>query len=747
ELAVTGPQLHCDDCFFAVGANEIRFTGAADETDIAVSLAIDAPTLGEIWPQLSGALTGSGRLSGTRNAPRFAGKFQGQRLRFADWSAASFMLESRATTRENLDVTASLTNLARGDTDLGSGTVRGAGQLNQLAVDIDWQVREVSLAAQASINRGEESIDGTVKQVAINEPATGTWSLAEAFSFRADTRGWQLDPHRWTGAQGELRVTRAEAEGPQIALAASLTDLSLQVANPYLPQNFRLQGVATADLDVTRRDGSWIGSLVWQQTGTVLTVLEAYDETTDVQIPRAELRAELRDGGAAVGAALSIEPGVTADLEFTLQELTRDTALAAQLRMQGKVWDWVPAILPQIDNFEGSIAASINASGPLLSPEFSGELSWREGRLVVPALNVPVDNIDLIVSGASDGAATLAGSARSGEGQLAVAGQFVDVMQSSRSVSLKLTGETAELINWPEYHVWASPDLVVKGTADGWTVNGALVVPRAEIAFRELPVEAVAVSPDVVVIGAEEPPVRPTRYSGEARLVLGERVHWDALGLNTRLSGGLRLQKKADRALTASGQVDLLDGVFEAYGQKLTIREGTLTFTGPLDDPIVNVRAVRVIETLEGTVTAGIHVRGRAKNLTSSVFSEPAMAEADALSYLVIGRPLSQATSTEGNELSGAALSLGIKQATRIAEQIGQTLGLDQLSLTGDGGDTTALVAGKQINPRTYARYSYGVFSRLGTLLLRYKLSRRLSLEAGTGEIQSLELLYSVETD
>lgn len=123
------------------------------------------------------------------------------------------------------------------------------------------------------------------------------------------------------------------------------------------------------------------------------------------------------------------------------------------------------------------------------------------------------------------------------------------------------------------------------------------------------------------------------------------------------------------------------------------------------------------------------------------------MAEADALSYLVIGRPLSQATSTEGNELSGAALSLGIKQATRIAEQIGQTLGLDQLSLTGDGGDTTALVAGKQINPRTYARYSYGVFSRLGTLLLRYKLSRRLSLEAGTGEIQSLELLYSVETD
>lgn len=121
------------------------------------------------------------------------------------------------------------------------------------------------------------------------------------------------------------------------------------------------------------------------------------------------------------------------------------------------------------------------------------------------------------------------------------------------------------------------------------------------------------------------------------------------------------------------------------------------------------------------------------------------MAGADALSYLVIGRPLNQATQSEGGELSGAAVALGLRQATRFTEQIGQNIGLDQLSLTGDGGDSTALIAGKQINPRLYARYSYGVFSRLGTLLMRYKLSQRLSLEAGAGENQSIDVLYSVE--
>ena len=188
-----------------------------------------------------------------------------------------------------------------------------------------------------------------------------------------------------------------------------------------------------------------------------------------------------------------------------------------------------------------------------------------------------------------------------------------------------------------------------------------------------------------------------------------------------------------------------MDGVFSAYGQKLTIQHGTLTFTGPLDNPLVDVRAVRTIEAIEGPVTAGIQLRGRAQSLSSSVFSDPVMAEADALSYLVIGRPLSQATESEGGELSSAAVALGVKQATRITEQIGQALGLDQLTLAGNGGDTTALVAGKQLNSRLHARYAYGVFSRLGTLLLRYRMSRRLTLESGAGEAQSIDLLYLVE--
>jgi translocation and assembly module TamB len=335
-----------------------------------------------------------------------------------------------------------------------------------------------------------------------------------------------------------------------------------------------------------------------------------------------------------------------------------------------------------------------------------------------------------------------------GTGSIEISGQFADLMQADRRVELTITGEAADLMNWPDYQVKVSPDLVVVGTPGGWDARGTMEVPQAEIIVREIVENAVTVSPDIVAVSDDfSTPRSAARYSGEARLVLSDDVHIAAFGLDTNVSGELIVRKSPDQQLTAEGQIELSNGRFVAYGQRLMIEEGTLTFTGPLDNPIVDVTATRTIEDFDSTIVAGIRLRGRANNLNSTVYSEPAMAEADALSYLMIGRPLAEASNSEGSQLSGAALGLGLKQASRLTEQIGQSVGLDELTFIGDGGDATALVAGKQINSRLYARYAYGVFSRLGMILIRYRLSERLSLEAGSGETQSIDILYSVETE
>lgn len=745
NVALRPEQLSCDGCLVAVGDNRISIDGSSGRAGLALNLAVDAPSLDLLWPNLAGSLSGKGLLSGSRTLPQFTGDLHGQQLRFADWSATDIVVVSQASTADAVNLVATISALLHADTDLGSFAVVGKGAPESPDLEIDWTYRDLKLNLAGNVQQRDEYIEGLVTRAVVVEPNTGSWSLTGPTGFRIRGSDLLVDRHTWSNMNGQFRVAKFSRTGDELALTATLVGLPLQVANTFLPPNFALQGSASADIDVIQESGTWSGSVHWRQADTILSVIEVGEQSTDVAITRAEFDAELRDGGATISAALTVEPGVTGELDLALSRFSSDSPIVAEMRLNGNDWYWMPAVVPTIDKFEGAISATVRATGPLTAPEFSGNLNWRDGSLAVPALNVPINDIDLTISGRSDGAATMAGSAKASEGELGVTGRFANLTRSTRSVELTLNGKGAEVVNWPEYHLWASPNLVITGSSAGWTVNGQLEVPRADIAVRELPEEAIMPSPDVIVLGREEEPVTPTRISGEARLVLGDRVRVQAFGLDTGLKGELLIRVAQDRPLSAEGQVTLVDGEFSAYGQKLTIQQGTLTFTGPLDNPIVDVRAVRIIEAFEGSVTAGIHLQGRAQSISSSVFSDPAMSEADALSYLVVGRPLNQATESEGNELSNAALALGVRQATQVTEQIGQSLGLDQLALAGDGGDTTALVAGKQLNARLHARYAYGVFSRLGTLLLRYKMSRRLTLEAGAGEIQSINILYSVE--
>ncbi len=714
DLRVAADEQQCTGCLLSVGQNKLRIDGGLAKNALALSYSLNAPTLSELWPDLGGAAVGGGKITGTFERPGIVTNIE-------------------------------LRDFAYRDTRVGALTLEAEGSSEALDLKADWAYETLVVSAEGTVSFQDDTVAGSIRKASVREQRAGEWSLEQALVFSLAKGSISVDQHNWTGANGIVRVDALTMQGDEIRLKASLEEMPLQIAATFLPSNFELLGHANADVDITRTAGQWSGPIRWRQVGTVLRVSEFNDQFTDVTIPRAEVDAMLADGGMTAKAVLAIEPGVLGELDFQLDALAADAPLNADLNLQGDDWSWVSAVVPQIDRFGGAISAEINASGPLNAPAFAGNLEWKDGSLTVPALNVPIRDINVVVAGASNGDATIEGAAKAGEGTLALNGEFENVMQASRSVSLRVTGLGAELVNWPEYHIWGSPDLELVGNADGWRFGGELTVPKAEIAVREVPVGAVSVSPDVVVLGEETEEQRPTRITGEARLVLGDRVQFAAFGLDTRLTGSLTMKVVEDRPLTAEGRVTLVDGTFIAQGQRLKIEQGRLTFTGPLDDPIVDVRAERSIETFDGTIIAGIRLSGRAQNLTSTVYSTPTMSDADALSYLVIGRPLSQATQSEGGELSGAAVALGLRQATRITDQIGQSLGLDELAIAGDGGDSTALVAGKQINTRLYARYAYGVFSRLGTLLLRYRLLRSLTLEAGAGENQSIDVLYSIE--
>ena len=130
-------------------------------------------------------------------------------------------------------------------------------------------------------------------------------------------------------------------------------------------------------------------------------------------------------------------------------------------------------------------------------------------------------------------------------------------------------------------------------------------------------------------------------------------------------------------------------------------------------------------------MTAGLRITGRADEPVTQVFSDPAMSEEQALSYLVLGRAPG---SGDSNVLGQAAMALGLAGGTPVAGAIAERLGISDFLLESEGGgDDSSVVASGYLSDKLSLRYGFGVFEQGNVFALRYDLGKRLYLEAASG--------------
>ncbi|MDN6228197.1 MAG: translocation/assembly module TamB domain-containing protein, partial [Enterobacterales bacterium] len=197
--------------------------------------------------------------------------------------------------------------------------------------------------------------------------------------------------------------------------------------------------------------------------------------------------------------------------------------------------------------------------------------------------------------------------------------------------------------------------------------------------------------------------------------------------------------------LGLNGQVNIPEGRFAAYGQDLLIRKGDLIFSGPPEQPLLNIEAIRNPDATEDDVTAGVRVTGLADQPKLEVFSDPAMSQQMALSYLLRGQGL-ESSGTDSNAMTSMLIGMGVAQSGKLVGKIGETFGVSNLSLDAQGvGDSSQVVVSGYVLPGLQVKYGVGIFDSLATLTLRYRLMPKLYLEAVSGLDQALDLLYQFE--
>ncbi len=298
----------------------------------------------------------------------------------------------------------------------------------------------------------------------------------------------------------------------------------------------------------------------------------------------------------------------------------------------------------------------------------------------------------------------------------------------------------------PEAYVTADPALTLSGDTRRVELKGNVGIPTARIEVKQLPENVVRVSDDQVIVGDHGPVPPGERGAGKTALVidvnvkLGDAVRFQGLGLATNLGGSLRLRSLATGDIVGDGVLKLKKGTYEGYGQKLVIEKGRLLFAGPLDDPALDIRATRT----SGDVVAGIMITGTLKSPLAQVYSDPVMSEAEAMSYLLTGKPLSSTSSTESQAIAAAA---GLGVSNPLSKEITQALGVDLGVESGAAEGESMVSVVKQLTSKIHVEYLYGFFNEAWKMKFTYELSRYFSLTGESGLAQAIDLNVTVDKE
>lgn len=418
--------------------------------------------------------------------------------------------------------------------------------------------------------------------------------------------------------------------------------------------------------------------------------------------------------------------------------------LTGDMRARAADSNILPLVFAEVDHAAGVLTANANIRGTLAAPEINGRVELARGELDSYRVNLALRELSLVADLASNGL-DFRSTGRAGEGQLQTDGRFTWQNGDLRG-NLQLRGTNLLVADLPEYRVVASPHLRFVIDDHRVDIGGDVTIPSARIQPNQLS-GAVRPSDDARYVHETEAE-RAGRMAihSEVRVIIGDDVRVDAFGLQGRLAGNVATTVHTGDIASGRGELNVLDGRYEAYGQKLEINRGQLLFeASPLDDPGLDIEARRKVE----TVTVGLNVRGTLQEPRLSFFSDPTLPQTQIVTYLLTGKPLDSVGGSDTATVSSAREALALQGGGLLASQLGRRLGLEEVgvesSMGSDGGANTALVLGKFLSPRLFISYGISLTESINTLKLRYTISDKWIFKTEAGENQSADLEYTIE--
>lgn len=486
---------------------------------------------------------------------------------------------------------------------------------------------------------------------------------------------------------------------------------------------------------------------LWRDTGD-FTLTTANGTSSPLGLTEAKIELNIINNNAQLLAKLAGENlgNLNATLATTLTKTESGFALlaSAPLSLNGSAqfntlaWLPMPTSMMSAD-LDGQLSLSVAANGTLGKPDLSGNVTGKNLQFSLPSEGINLTKGSLLAEFKNDQLQIKQASWQGGAGSL-----------NTNGVLLIYNGKPKIDLDWhaDNFTLLSRTDrlLTLSGTgktilADGiLSIFGQFAVNKGLIELSQE--DAPTLDDDVVILGqiaSTKTPSLATLLNG-LRIDLGQDFRLRGRGLDAELIGALTLTGLTQYRPHTEGSIQVKKGTYMTYGQVLNIERGILNFNGPMDNPGLNIRAMRNSK----PVNAGVEITGSAFAPVTKLVSDPNVADTEKLSWLVLGHGMDQTGKNDYGMLSLAAgVLLSQSQSVPLQTQLARAAGLDEFSFAGGDAESASLTFGKKITSQLYLSYAKSVSGLLDVARLTFNITPSWAIRAEAGTDSAVDVLYT----
>lgn len=748
-------QLTTQGLALSHGPNQLSAKGKIDK-QILMDVEVNFPDFAKSVPDLAGKMQGKVSLRGSLKEPDINLDLALNQINWQQQAnVETITLKGDVTPlpapKANLSLIAN--NITYDDIKVDSADLEVSGdeKLHQLTLDVVSDLVSTSLEIEGTFKQKPEMIwDGALRRLTLSSQQ-GPWSLQKSTAVKVniDKQIANVQAHCWLQAKSRVCLTEDISVGKSGQAKLAINDFNFDQIKQFLPPETKLQGSVNA-----QAFAKWAPEKKPEVTLSVNMpkgqVEQALEQPIKVGWDSFSFKAALAKDKLDAEWLFDVKDNGDLSGKVSLLNVSSENpTIDGKVALSTFHLDFLAPLIGEYSLFKANMNTDLALSGDVMHPKVNGQFLIDQMKLQGEVTPIDINSGQVVINFKGHQADLDAGIITP-DGKLEITGDadwrdLQDWRTRARVFAKELKVDMPPMVK-----IKVEPDMTIDVTPQLAKVEGNINLPWGRIVIEELPPSAVGVSSDTVILNKDLQPVdevtaMPFNVETDINIKIGDDFQLAAFGLKGGLKGSLNVTQK-DKGPFIVGEVNIVDGSYRSFGQDLVIEEGKILMNGPADQPYVSIKAIRNPDNTQDDVIAGVRVTGPASDPSVEIFSEPAMPQANALSYLLRGQDIDGESG--GNAMTTTLIGLSLAKSGRVVGEIGEAFGVQDLQLdtAGSGDDSQVTVSG-YILPGLQVKYGVGIFNSLGEFTVRYRLMQDLYLEAVSGVDSAVDLLYQFEFD